>query len=396
MALRVVGHEAGRDPGQFLEGWFRRGPQRRHSHHAGQAQAGGTGDLLRQERHLGRRPPRRGASPASSSRLTWMKQSKVPGGRSPIRSRPPPWPGRRPVGAGPLSGRRGRTGPRTWPFCSAAGRRNARSERSPASSAGLGRGLLVPVLADVGDTERREPPDVRGRVELGDHDERRRAAGAAARLDGQGDPLPDRGEPLCELARCAGHSTGPQSLADAQSWHQTSPAKRPVRGRGGRRTASQSRGCTGRQYSTSTPAASSWLRHRPEGPGRGFPTRWCSRWRAPRRLPPHAGRPGPHSSAPQIEGPSQARIRSAPSDFIASTAAGRTPFGGTGTARVRRRPGPGRRRRPLPHEHDRDAVRHHDSQRIPRDTMASASGTRRVPQLHGARRRRTSCRGPGS
>jgi hypothetical protein len=39
--------------------------------------------------------------------------------------------------------------------------------------------FLVPVLADVRHSECRKPPDVFGRMELGDHDQRGQPAGAA-------------------------------------------------------------------------------------------------------------------------------------------------------------------------------------------------------------------------
>ena len=63
----------------------------------------------------------------------------------------------------------------------------------------LFRGLLVPVLPDVGDAECGEPPDILGGVELGDHDQPRRPLRTSGRGNGVVDPLPDGGEPLPEL-----------------------------------------------------------------------------------------------------------------------------------------------------------------------------------------------------
>ena len=73
------------------------------------------------------------------------------------------------------------------------------AELQPAQRGSLLRGLLVPVLPDVRDAERGEPPDVVGGMKFGDHDQFGRPFRPAGCCNGTVDALPDGGEPLPEL-----------------------------------------------------------------------------------------------------------------------------------------------------------------------------------------------------
>ena len=136
------------------------------------------------------------------------------------------------------------------------------------------RGFLVPVLPDVRDAERGEPPDVLGRVEFGDHDQPRRPILPAGGGDGAVDPLAGRRRAApgavpagdraarrraaCSVIRSF---TGcPVQSRRCRSVH-TSPANRPVCrvaavGEQGVRLP----GCSRRSIRPLTPASCSWLR----------------------------------------------------------------------------------------------------------------------------------------
>ena len=65
----------------------------------------------------------------------------------------------------------------------------------------LFRGLLVPVLPDVGDPQRRQPPDVLRRMELGDDDQARRRRLPARGGHGGVDPAADGREVRLQLGQ---------------------------------------------------------------------------------------------------------------------------------------------------------------------------------------------------
>ena len=107
------------------------------------------------------------------------------------------------LGAGRRSAPRRRTPRPPPPCCSAAPPMKCQRSVEVGALGGLLHRLLVPVLPHVADAEVGEQPDVGGREELGDHDERDLVAAAAGCGARRVDPLAHRGQPGLELGASA-------------------------------------------------------------------------------------------------------------------------------------------------------------------------------------------------
>ena len=331
------GRGGGRERRERLRG---RHPQRRDGHHAAQDQALLGGDRRRELRDLRRRGT--GAAAARVGIQAHLDQA----GDHPARPYGPAAPGRAPAAAGPPSGRRGRSAPRSLPCWSAAAPRSARSAPGQVGTLGcLGSGFLIPVLPHIAHPELVQQPHIRRRKGLGDRDQRHLARIAPRRRTGRRDPLPDGRKPATQLtlpasaANCPSPVTAPSSRPPpraaspaARRGRVAGPARRERRrGAGGphppaprRPLISGSRARPARHPLRTRRCGGGWWRRRTPGPPRRCPgAAGRGSWAARGGGPPSAS--AARGGGPPFEAPARGEAAPLASAFrlAAATAPGR-------------------------------------------------------------------------